>query len=73
MGPVLGLLEVELGAPADDLAAPLDVVLEDRLERQRLGLAIHHISNAGTYDKNPGTELVTVQYSYPLDKLCNCK
>ena len=38
--PVARLAEVELGAPADDLAAPVDVVLEDRLERQRLGLAV---------------------------------
>ena len=29
VGPVARLLEVELGAPADDLAAPVDVVLED--------------------------------------------
>ena len=28
--PVARLLQVELGAPADDLAAPVDVVLEDR-------------------------------------------
>ena len=38
--PVARLAEVELGAPADDLAAPVDVVLEDGLERQRLGLAV---------------------------------
>ena len=38
--PVARLAEVELGAPADDLAAPVDVVLEDRLERQRLRLAV---------------------------------
>ena len=34
------LAEVELGPPADDLAAMVDVVLEDALERQRLGLAV---------------------------------
>ena len=38
--PVARLLEVELGAPANDLAAPVDVVLQDRLERQRLRLAV---------------------------------
>ena len=30
VGAVARLLEVELGAPTDDLAAPVDVVLEDR-------------------------------------------
>ena len=34
------LLEVVLGPAADDLAAMVDVVLEDRLERQRLRLAV---------------------------------
>ncbi len=32
----------------------------------RLGVAIHHISNAHIYDRNPGTELATVHYSIPL-------
>lgn len=32
----------------------------------RIGAAIHHISNAGIYDRNPGTELVTAHYSIPL-------
>ncbi len=40
VGPVARLAEVELGAAADDLAAPVDVVLEDGCERQRLGLAV---------------------------------
>ena len=40
VGPGARLAEVELGPPADDLAAMLDVVLEDRLERQRLGLPV---------------------------------
>jgi len=38
--PVARLAEVELGPPADDLAAVVDVVLQDRLQRQRLGLAV---------------------------------
>ena len=38
--PGAGLAEVELGPPADDLAPMVDVVLEHRLERQRLGLAV---------------------------------
>ena len=40
VGPGAGLAEVELGPPPDDLAAVVDVVLEDALERQRLGLAV---------------------------------
>ena len=40
VGPGAGLAEVELGPAADDLAAMVDVVLEDRLERQRLRLAV---------------------------------
>ena len=47
VGPVARLLEVELGAPPDDLAAPVDVVLEDRLERQRLGLAVDERHDVG--------------------------
>ena len=38
--PIARLPEVELGAPPDDLAPPVDVVLQDLLERQRLGLAV---------------------------------
>ena len=45
--PVARLLEVELGPPAHDLAAPLDVVLEERLERQRLGLAVDERHDVG--------------------------
>ena len=34
--------------------------------RARVGLSIHHISNANIYDKNPGTELLTAFYSHPI-------
>jgi hypothetical protein len=44
---VARLLEVELGAPPHDLAAPVDVVLEDLLEGQCLGLAIHQRHHVG--------------------------
>lgn len=33
----------------------------------RLGLAFHHISNAGIYDDNPGTEQVMLTYSIPMN------
>ena len=29
--------------------------------------SISHISNAGIYDKNPGTENLTLNYSIPLN------
>ena len=38
--PVPGLAEVEFGAAPDDLAPVVDVVLEDRLQRERLRLAV---------------------------------
>lgn len=38
-------------------------------DRSRLGLAMSHISNAGTGNKNPGTEIITVYYSLPLGEL----
>lgn len=38
-------------------------------DRSRLGLAIAHISNAGLADDNPGTEVLTLYYHLPLDRL----
>lgn len=38
-------------------------------DRSRIGLALHHISNANLGDSNPGTESIAVYYSYPLNKL----
>ena len=40
VGPLAGLAEVVLGPAPDDLAAVLDVVGDDRLERQRLRLPV---------------------------------
>ena len=34
--------------------------------RARLGVAIHHISNASLGDSNPGTEIVGLYFSWPL-------
>jgi lipid A 3-O-deacylase len=34
--------------------------------RSRLGLAFSHISNAGIYDDNPGTETIMLTYSMPV-------
>ncbi|MBB4264538.1 acyloxyacyl hydrolase [Roseospira visakhapatnamensis] len=33
----------------------------------RLGVAYHHISNAGLGDRNPGIETLTLNYALPLD------
>lgn len=38
-------------------------------DRSRLGLSIYHLSNASLDDNNPGTEVATIHYSYPLNKL----
>jgi hypothetical protein len=34
--------------------------------RARLGISFHHISNAGIYDDNPGTENLLLTFSIPL-------
>jgi lipid A 3-O-deacylase len=38
-------------------------------DRSRLGLALHHISNAGITKQNPGTETLMLIYSIPLTLL----
>jgi lipid A 3-O-deacylase len=37
--------------------------------KSQVGLTFHHLSNAGLDDRNPGTEIATITYSVPLDKL----
>ena len=37
----------------------------------RLAIAFHHISNAGIYDANPGTELLVLTYSVPFTQAPN--
>lgn len=37
--------------------------------QQRLGIAFQHISNGEHYDTNPGTELLTVQFAFPIHVL----
>ena len=36
-------------------------------DRSRLGVAFHHLSNAGIGDTNPGTETLVLNYSVSLD------
>jgi len=38
-------------------------------DQQRLGISFQHISNAEKYEQNPGTELLTVQYAFPIHVL----
>lgn len=41
--------------------------MDYRFENQhRLGVSVHHLSNAGIYDDNPGTETVMVHYAIPV-------
>ena len=37
--------------------------------RSRLGIALHHISNANIGDRNPGAESLVVTYAIPFDLL----
>lgn len=53
-----GTLEFRTGA---ELAWRFD-------DYSRLGLALHHISNASIYDSNPGTEMLVLTYSVPFTK-----
>ena len=34
--------------------------------RSRLGLAFHHLSNAGLSERNPGVETLVLRYSFPM-------
>lgn len=57
-----------------DLGGPLQFrtgfELSYRMENaHRLGLAVHHLSNAGVYDQNPGTEQFMLSYSVPVHLL----
>lgn len=64
----------------DDGASELDLqgAVEFRLQleaayelrnKHRIGLALGHISNAGTGDDNPGTETINIYYHIPIGGL----
>lgn len=36
---------------------------------QRLGVVISHLSNANIYNENPGTEMITANYSIPISAI----
>ncbi len=37
-------------------------------DRSRIGLSFYHLSNASISSKNPGTEVLSIVYSIPLNK-----
>jgi lipid A 3-O-deacylase len=37
--------------------------------RSRLGFSISHMSNASVSDSNPGQETLSINYSFPIDKI----
>ena len=56
----------------DDLGHPMEFRSGGEIAYQlesggRVGLAFHHISNASIGDRNPGTELLRISYSFPLN------
>ena len=38
-------------------------------DRSRIGLSFYHLSNASISSKNPGTEVLSIVYSIPLNKV----
>ena len=67
-----------VGAYADGDGEDLGHVIEFRSgfelayrfdDRSRLGVAVHHLSNASIGDENPGTETALIYYSIPLNSL----
>lgn len=57
-----------------DLGLPLEfrsgIELAWRFDdRSRLGVSLHHLSNASLGDDNPGTETLLLYYALPVDKL----
>ena len=67
-----------VGAYADGDGENLGHVIEFRSgfelayrfdDRSRLGIAVHHLSNASIGSNNPGTETAVINYSMPLNSL----
>jgi hypothetical protein len=38
-------------------------------DNSRLSVGFHHLSNAGITDRNPGSEMLTVNYAIPFDRV----
>ncbi|MEE2693999.1 MAG: acyloxyacyl hydrolase [Pseudomonadota bacterium] len=55
----------ELGG-ALEFRSALEIAYRLR-SRARVGLQVGHLSNAGIYDANPGTEFAIINYSIPTD------
>ncbi len=56
----------DLGA-VQEFRSGIEIAYEFR-NGQRIGMLLHHISNASTGDKNPGAETLMLTYSIPLGK-----
>jgi hypothetical protein len=57
--------ENTLGGPLE-FQTGLDLYLQSGRQRT-FGVSLRHTSNAGIYEPNPGTETLTLYYSWPLD------
>ncbi|MBX2834162.1 MAG: acyloxyacyl hydrolase [Micavibrio sp.] len=60
----------------DDLDLDYPIQFRTQLEvsyefkdESRLGVSFSHMSNAGLGDHNPGTEVIGLQYSIPIDRI----
>ena len=69
--PILGVGLYTDGGSDKDLAHPIEfrsqIEVSYKFENDwRLGLSLSHMSNAGLNRNNPGTEVVSLNWSYPL-------
>ncbi len=67
---------VYLHGASKDLGGPIEfrsqVELSYRFDdRSRLGFGISHMSNAHIYNKNPGTEILFINYAIPASTILN--
>ncbi len=62
-----GKNDLDLGHPIEfKTGIELSYALENK---NRIGLNFTHLSNGGLGDTNPGTEIISLTYSFPFDKL----
>ena len=57
------LTEIEIISPA--LYRP-SLILIEFINKNRIGLSLSHTSNANLGDKNPGVEVLSVSYQFPV-------
>lgn len=59
--------DVDLGHPIE-FRSQIEISHEFR-NKSRIGIGFSHLSNAGLDDTNPGTEVISINYSIPFDKI----